>query len=361
MGLTDDNFERILARKLRTMSIENVLEIAPLGPTWQTLDPFLFCVHHDDAYPAGDAAMAPQAKLAGRDIGPDFSGKDGWSMYHGDTIPGFPQHPHRGFETVTVARHGFIDHSDSMGAAARFGEGDLQWMTAGRGIVHSEMFPLVHQDKPNHTELFQIWLNLPARSKMVEPHFSMFWKDDIPSHESSDAEGLQITVVSYAGALTDGQRPPTPPPESWAAAPENEIVIWTIKMDPGATWTLPATGPGSNRRLYFFQGNSAQIAGQDVSAGHAVTLKADADIELKNGAEESEFLLLQGRPIGESVAHYGPFVMNSQEELRQAFTDYQQTGFGGWPWPDHGPAHPRDAKRFARLANGDMVTASAAE
>ena len=167
------------------------MQVLPLGMVWQTQDPFLFCVHHDDAYPAGNEDLGPTATLSGRDIGQDFSGKDGWSMYHGDRVPGFPQHPHRGFETVTIARHGFIDHSDSMGASARFGEGDLQWMTAGRGIVHSEMFPLLHQDQPNRTELFQIWLNLPSKRKMAAPHFSLFWKEDLPT---------QLTVTSGNGA-----------------------------------------------------------------------------------------------------------------------------------------------------------------
>ena len=88
-------------------------------------------------------------------------------MCHGERVPGFPQHPHRGFETVTVARKGLIDHSDSLGAKARFGEGDVQWMPAGRGIVHSEMFPLLQRNAPNPTEFFQIWLNLPAKGKMV--------------------------------------------------------------------------------------------------------------------------------------------------------------------------------------------------
>ena len=91
--------------------------------------------------------MGPDASLAGRSIGQDFEGKDGWRMYHGDVVPGFPQHPHRGFETVTIVRQGFIDHSDSLGATARFGAGDVQWLTAGRGIVHSEMFPLLDRDR----------------------------------------------------------------------------------------------------------------------------------------------------------------------------------------------------------------------
>ena len=142
---------------------------------WETLDPFLFCVHHDDSYPAGNESLGPAASLDGREIGSDFAGKDGWRMYHGDVVPGFPQHPHRGFETVTIVRRGLIDHSDSLGATARFGGGDVQWLTAGKGIVHSEMFPLVRRDQANPLELFQIWLNLPAADKMVAPYFSMFW------------------------------------------------------------------------------------------------------------------------------------------------------------------------------------------
>jgi len=336
-----------------------LIDILPLGMPWQTLDPFLFCAHHDDAYPAGNDVMGPDTSLTGRAIGQDFSGRDGWSMYHGDRVPGFPQHPHRGFETVTVARKGFIDHSDSMGASARFGEGDLQWMTAGRGIVHSEMFPLRNRDQDNPTELFQIWLNLPARSKMVEPYFSMFWRHRIPSVTMSDAEGLETTVVSYAGVLPQGnEAPPTPPPDSWAADAANKVVIWTINMPPGATWTLPASDPACSRRVYFFKGGALNICGQSVAAGHALTLAAGVDIELHNGEERSEFLLLQGIPIGEPVAQYGPFVMNSELEIRQAFHDYQQTGFGGWTWPDDAPTHAREEGRFARHPDGRLEKAN---
>ena len=143
-----------------TMSV--ILDRHPLGFPWPTLDPFLFCAHHDDAYPVGRADLGPAVSLEGRDLGMDFSRRDGWSMYHGTRVPGFPRHPHRGFETVTIARRGFVDHSDSLGAKARFGEGDTQWMTAGRGVVHSEMFPLISQAEENPLEIFQIWLNLPA-------------------------------------------------------------------------------------------------------------------------------------------------------------------------------------------------------
>ena len=128
---------------------DSVIQTVPLGPQWATVDPFLFCVHHLDIYPAGNEQLGPDASLAGRDIGMDFAGIDGWRMYHGATVPGFPQHPHRGFETVTFVRRGFVDHSDSLGATARFGRGDVQWLTAGKGIVHCEMFPLLDREGEN--------------------------------------------------------------------------------------------------------------------------------------------------------------------------------------------------------------------
>jgi len=335
-----------------TSMTDTVLAVAPLpeGP-WPTLDPFLFCVHHNDDYPKGDGQMRPNESLAGRTLGQDFGGKDGWNMYHGSTVPGFPQHPHRGFETVTVARRGFIDHSDSLGAAARFGEGDLQWMTAGKGVVHSEMFPLLRQDARNPTELFQIWLNLPAVSKMADPHFSMFWKNKIPSVSIAGA----VKLVSYAGALPDGQFPPAPPPSSWAANPSNDVAIWTIKLDPGSTWTLPATDiPDVGRCLYLFSGGPMSFDGQKVDARHVVQVNASRDLTLQSGNEMSEVLMLQGRPIGEPVAQHGPFVMNSRDELAAAFADYRQTAFGGWPWPQQDPVHPVNEGRFARFPNGEI-------
>ncbi len=125
--------------------------------------------------------MGPAESLAGRNIGQDFNPNEKWRMYHGEKVPGFPAHPHRGFETVTVVTKGVVDHSDSLGAAGRFGFGDVQWMTAGKGVQHCEMFPLLHKDKENPLELFQIWLNLPKASKMVAPHFAMLWSDAIPN------------------------------------------------------------------------------------------------------------------------------------------------------------------------------------
>jgi len=333
-----------------------ILQIQRLGFPWQTLDPFLFCVYHDDAYPRGNAQFGPDAPLAGRDLGQDFAGKDGWRMYHGLTVPGFPQHPHRGFETVTIVRKGLIDHSDSLGATARFGGGDVQWLTAGRGILHAEMFPLLDATEPNPLELFQIWLNLPASSKMAEPHFTMFWAEEIPQLAFADGSGRSTEVACIAGRLANTAAL-APPPDSWAAQSEADLAIWTLKMAPGARWTLPAAlGATTRRQLYFFKGAGLAIDGQAVAQHAAIELQAAQAVELVNGPEVSELLLLQGRPIGEPVAQYGPFVMNTEAELQQAFSDFNRTQFGGWPWPDNAPVHGPAPERFARHADGRVET-----
>ena len=333
------------------MSENDVLSVLPLGFPWQTRDPFLFCVHHDDAYPAGNEHQGPAATLDGRRIGMDFEGKDGWRMYHGDVVPGFPRHPHRGFETVTLVRRGFIDHSDSLGATARFGQGDVQWMTAGRGIVHAEMFPLRQREAPNPVELFQIWLNLPRADKMVEPYFTMLWGPAIPEHTMSDDAGRLTRVVTVAGAL-GGRAAPPPPPNSWSARPEAGVAIWTIKMSPGARWTLPPAPAGASRTLYFFRGDQLRVGGHEQPFHAGLVVRADAPLALENGDAESEILLLQGRPIGDPVVQHGPFVMNAPHEIEQAMADYQRTGFGGWPWESDGPVHPSGEGRFAVHADG---------
>lgn len=328
-----------------------LLSTRPLGFVWDTADPFLFCVHHDDAYPRGNERLGPAASLAGRNLGQDFEGKDGWRMYHGAVVPGFPQHPHRGFETVTLVRRGLIDHSDSLGAAARYGRGDVQWLTAGAGVVHAEMFPLLDPDNPNPLELFQIWLNLPAVDKMAPPHFTMLWGEDIPHVVHRDEGGRTTTITVVAGRLGDAVGPP-PPPRSWASRPESDLAIWTVQMAPGARWTLPAARAGTNRTLYVFRGGPVGMAGRGVPVRTGVSLDPETPLTLENGALPSELVLLQARPIGEPVAQHGPFVMNTTEEIYQAYADYRRTRFGGWPWPDDAPTHPRAEGRFARHADG---------
>ncbi len=326
--------------------------IKPLGFPWETQDPFLFCVHHQDFYPEGNDVMGPKASLAGRQLGQDFAiNKEGWRMYHGEEVPGFPAHPHRGFETVTVVTKGLVDHSDSLGAAGRFGFGDVQWMTAGKGVQHCEMFPLVNKDKENPLELFQIWLNLPKAKKMATPHFAMLWGDTIPVYEHKDAAGKMTRIKVIAGAVGE-KKAPEPAPESWAADSSNDVAIWLIALEPEATWTLPAASAKANRSLYFYEGTSVSVDGREFSSHQAIELRADADVPLANGKNEARFLLLQGIPIGEPVVQYGPFVGNSQADIQQAYSDYQNTQFGGWPWPSHEHVHARERGRFARYPDG---------
>jgi len=330
---------------------EVILGMKPLGFPWETPNPFLFCVFHDDRYPRGNEHQGPAASLEGRQMGQDFAGKDGWRMYHGQEVPGFPQHPHRGFETVTIVRRGLIDHSDSLGATARYGGGDVQWLTAGRGILHSEMFPLIDGSAPNPLELFQIWLNLPRADKLAPPYFAMLWNENVPRVVERDSAGRATEITVVAGEVA-GVKAPPPAPRSWAARPDTDVAIWTLKLAPGATWTLPPARPGSNRRLYFFRGSTLKVAGTKVALNHSVDLLATASAKLENGDGEAELLLLQGKPIDEPVVQYGPFVMNSQAEIAQTMREYQQTGFGGWSYESDEPVHPRETERFARRPDG---------
>lgn len=328
--------------------MDPVLELSELGMPWVGVDPFIMTVYHLDHYPAGNAEQGPAADLAGRRLGADFSYLQGWSMYHGIRVPGFPQHPHRGFETVTVVRRGYVDHSDSLGATARYGDGDVQWLTTGAGIQHSEMFPLVNPAGANPLELFQIWFNLPPRSKMVPAYFRMLWSEEIPTVV---AEGGLVTVDVIAGAL-DGHRAPAPPPDSWASQPGTDVAIWLIRVAPGARWVMPAAPTGVARTLHLFLGSDVSVGRSRIAAKTGVRLREGVEVPIVNHAEPAELLLLQGRPIGAPVFQMGPFVMNSPEELQQALVDYQRTQFGGWPWPSREPVHPSSMGRFAVHADG---------
>ncbi|PCJ94988.1 MAG: pirin [Flavobacteriaceae bacterium] len=326
--------------------IKNIFQ---LGFPWQTEDPFLFCVYHLDHYPKGNAQMEPSVSLEGRSLGNDFVGKDGWRMYHGQTIPGFPAHPHRGFETITIVNKGFCDHSDSLGAAGRFGEGDVQWMTAGSGVQHSEMFPLLHTDKENPLELFQIWLNLPKVNKFVAPHFKMLWHEDIPVIQNQDSS-IKVIAGNFneINALT-------PAPNSWASNQENELAIWNIHMEPQAELTLPITIGNVHRTIYYYEGDEVFIGEKVLAPNHGATLNSQSKTTLINGDKTSHFLILQGKPINEPVVKHGPFVMNTDAEIQNAMNEYRLTQYGGWPWQHSDNVHPKEKGRFAKYPDGTLV------
>jgi hypothetical protein len=331
-----------------------IIGIKKLGFPWVTQDPFLFCVHHLDFYPEGNGKFGPNTSLTGRNIGNDFVIKDGWRMYHGETVPGFPAHPHRGFETVTFVLQGIIDHADSNGAAGRYGNGDVQWMTAGSGLQHSEMFPLLKENEKNTCELFQIWLNLPAKSKFVTPTFKMLWEESIPKIRFKDANQRKIEIELAAGNYNNFSAP-DPAPDSWAVNPENEVNIWQIKLEENAVWEIPTSTGKVNRSLYFFEGETFETETNVIQINHVLELDAKRKIRIRNGNKPARLLLLQGKPIKEPVEQYGPFVMNSMAEIEDAFADYRKTQFGGWPWPRTDMIHGKDTRRFAKFTDGEQV------
>ena len=275
-------------------------------------------------------------------------------MYHGEKVPGFPEHPHRGFETVTFVLEGMVDHADSKGASGRYGNGDVQWMTAGSGLQHAEMFPLLKEEDKNPLELFQIWLNLPAKSKMVDPHFKMLWNEDIPKVKLNDKEGKVVEIEAVAGNISD-TKSLSPAPDSWAADAENEVIIWHIKMAKNAKWELPAAKSNVNRSLFFFEGESVEIDGEKIPSQKIIELDASKTVMLENQNKNSRFLLLQGKPINEQVVQYGPFVMNSKSQIEEAFNDFKKTRFGGWSWPRPDMVHGKSKGRFAKFADGKEV------
>ena len=331
-----------------------ILKIKSLTFPWQTDDPFLFCAYHKDEYPEGNSEMGPKESLEGRPLGQDFNPNQKWRMYHGTKVPGFPAHPHLGFETVTIVEEGLVDHSDSLGAAARFGNGDVQWITTGRGLQHSEMFPLLQQEKDNPFLLFQIWLNLPRKSKKVNPYFKMIWNENIPVKEVKDKQGNASKIKIIAGNYEDTIAP-SPNPDSWAADKNNDVAIWIITLSPEAEFILPKTDKGTKRSLYFYKGSEVYAEDFTIPENHQIILKPEEDLLVKNSNETAYLLLLQGKPINEPVVQQGPFVTNSVGEIKQAIMDFQQNEFGGWPWSSYDNVHSKDIGRFAIFPDGSEV------
>ena len=335
-----------------------VLRTFALSPgIWETQDPFIFCAYHNDEYPGGNPAtggIADKSLLKGRHIGSDFSRRGGWSMYHGDDVPGFPQHPHYGFETITIAKKGLVDHTDSLGCGGRFGNGDVQWMTAGDGVQHSEMFPMLHPER-NPLNLMQLWLNLPAASKRVPPHFAMLWSEDLVLQgKKNDAE--HVMTVADPEQIANGSNL-SPPPNSWAADPNNHVVILRIELPAGETHVFPSVGDvedpqGVSRTLFVIDGAGVTLNGKHYDAKTGFYLNPEAEAVLEAGAEPTLLLFLQGRKIQEPTFHQGPFYGNTRADLSDAIQRYRTTQYGGWPWPSDSVVHDLKQKRFAKYADG---------
>ena len=198
-------------------------------------------------------------------------------------------------------------------------------------------------------------LTFPNPGKFAKPYFKMFWHENIPVCKIKDRNNKLVEISVIAGEIS-GIKALPPAPDSWAADPENQVAIWTIKMGPGAEWTLPAASSQAKRCLYFYEGDSLNIDGNTIASQHSFEVPADMELTIMSGNTGSSLLLLQGIPINEPVVQYGPFVMNTEGEIRQAIYDYNETEFGGWPWPRPDQVHPRTKGRFAKYRDGTEET-----
>ncbi|MEJ2210642.1 MAG: pirin family protein [Anaerolineae bacterium] len=247
-----------------------------------------------------------------------------------DYLAGFPWHPHRGIETITYVLAGTVEHGDSMGNAGAIGPGDVQWMTAGRGIIHQEM---PKGDEVGRMHGFQLWANLPAALKMTEPHYQEIKADEIPLVTSE--EGTQVRVV--CGSLWGA----TGPVDGIAAAP----IYLDVSVPPGVRQALPVEA-GRQAFAYVFAGTGEFCNASDplsvpteptkwwdttppTEADNRALVLFDAgdEVMVQAGEDGVRFLLISGRPLREPVAWYGPIVMNTQEELQRAFEQLQEGTF----------------------------------
>lgn len=219
-----------------------------------------------------------------------------------DYIAGFPPHPHRGFETITYMLNGKFRHKDSAGNEGYLTDGSVQWMTAGRGVIHSEM--------PEQTEGlvrgFQLWLNLPKEKKMIEPAYNDIPAERIPK---VDFEGGRARIISgkFLGISGPGK-------------PHTGMLYYDIVLDLSTHFTMPIDN-GWNAFIYIYEG-SVQLD-REVNQGHLIVLDQEGELDLTAGQKGAKFIVVAGEPLNEPVARGGPFVMNSKGEVLKAFEDYQ--------------------------------------
>ena len=230
-----------------------------------------------------------------------------------DYLAGFPEHPHRGFETVTYMLDGRMRHKDNHGNEGLLVPGSVQWMTAGRGLVHSEM----PEQQEGRMRGFQLWVNLPARDKMVAPRYQEFAPDRIP--EVAPAEGVRVKVIA---GVVDGVRGPI-------EQPATDPLYLDVALQPGATWTH-ALPDGHNAFAYVFEGAAEIGEGEEarsLKTHELAVLGGGERLVVRPVDAQARLIVVAGRPLGEPVARHGPFVMNTREQLMQAFVDFQEGRF----------------------------------
>jgi quercetin 2,3-dioxygenase len=262
--------------------------------------------------PASDGAGVKILRIVGRaqhDLDPFLMLDEIRSHQREEFVAGFPAHPHRGIETLTIMLDGGFEHQDHLGHRAAIRAGGAQWMSAGRGVIHSEM-PLPDEGSIHG---FQLWINLPAADKLREPDYAQAEAHELPELELAEGR-LRVIAGRYGGA------------ESKIHRTACESAVLALRLAPGGRfqWSPPA---GHRALVRPFQGQARLATAADaetlVESGELAVLDGEGEVLVTAGENGAGLLLLSGRPLGEPIVQYGPFVMNSAEEIRQAIQDYQ--------------------------------------
>lgn len=263
----------------------------------------MFSIHGQDP-----AALSPFLLM-------DYAGPHRFEPDAAGRPRGVDEHPHRGFETVTIVYQGELEHRDSAGNSGRIGPGDVQWMTAASGVVHEEKHSAAFTREGGTLEMIQLWVNLPAYEKLAPPRYQEILSRSIPSVKLADDAGAARVIAGRFGETRGPARTVTP------------MDLWDVRLDPGASVELPVPD-GHNSILVVLRGDIS-IGGAAIQKHQCALLDATGEsVRISAGDQGATLLLLSGEPIDEPVAAHGPFVMNTTDEIRRAIADYQAGRMG---------------------------------
>lgn len=325
------------------------VKVTPLSMHWDTEDPFLFASHHEDDYPQGNAQQAPPlSEIGGRDLGRDYEKRLGFRMYHGKVVPGFPMHAHWGYETVTLAEKGFVDHFDTEGIEGRYGFGDVQWICASSKYLHNEMYPLADSENRNPNDITQIFINLPLELKNRENSVRTVWSDRVPVVREN---GWEAKIVCGRFGGFDVRSPGA---HSWADG-DHGVRIIRFVMEPGSSLEIDPATKNANRNLYYISGKTAEIMDTEVTSDSRIKVLDNGIIGIRNGDEASVIWLLEGTPIGQRMSMFGPVCLGDLQEVRAAMNDIRIHEYSDWPWQYVDQAQPRGTERFIRYPDGQEI------
>lgn len=325
----------------------SILKVQDAILHWDCEDPFIFATHHYDLYPKGNTQQAPPyEEIRRRSLGHDYDKLFGYRMYDGKVSPGFPLHPHWGYETFSVASKGYVDHFDNRGNQGRYGYGDMQWVSAGSLYCHDEIYPLAFMDRDNPVLLTQIHVNLPLEKKGTEPVVRTVWMEDIPA-----VKGEGWTASVYCGEFADVKGVPANP-VSWAADPSHHVSIVKLDMEPGASVEVGPT-EAAHRNVYVTDGK-ATVEGEEFPHDTRLKMDTSATFTITMGKEPCEVWILEGDPIGEKQAAFGPAVLGSLDEVRKANRYVNEHIMDGWCWDYVNEKQDLGTERFFQAADGTV-------